>query len=132
MSASDAMAFRARIMSYKRSYDQDRDSSRYFSKTAAAALNLWLAEQNEFRARMGKAGLVLPTALSASSPLFMAAIDTVANAIDCPVDERMSALQFLNHFGNQVANRYDSEYAEPVRKALKVVSDSLRSLGLVN
>jgi hypothetical protein len=130
MSANDQMFFRTKVLGYKTSYDKDRDASRYVSNCTLSALNLWLAEQNALLKKMGKAGLVLPTALSTSSPLFMAAIDTVAHAIDCPVDQKMSALQFLSHFGSQVGTRYDSEYAEPVRKALKSVRDGLRSVGL--
>jgi len=79
---------------------------------------------------MGRAGLVLPTALSASSPLFMAVMDVVAHQVSCPVDEKMSAREFLEHFVGQVENRYDSEYAEPTRKVLKSVRDAFRHVGL--
>jgi hypothetical protein len=130
MSASDYAAFRAQMMRYKMHFDQDRDSSRYFSNAAVTALGLFLAERNEMLRKMGKAGVVLPAALSVSSPVFMAAIDCVAEQMQCPVEERMSAVDFLRHFGSQIESRYDSEYAEPVRKALKTVHDGLHSLGL--
>lgn len=124
MSASNVLVFRAKVTGYKQAHDEDGDTSRYVTNATVAALNLWLAEQ--------RAGFVLPAALSVSSPLFMAAIDSVAHAVNCPVEERMSALEFLQHLGDQVQNRYDSEYAEPVRKALRSVRDGLRNLGLTS
>jgi len=131
MSATDQMYFRAKVMRYKSSYDKDGDGNRYFANVTVSAVSLWLAEQNELRKRMGKAGLVLPTALSMSSPLFMAAMDAVADHIHCPVDQRMSALEFLNHLGERIKKRYESEYVDPVKEALKTVHDALHSLGLL-
>ena len=130
MSATDQMFFRSKIMRYKNSYDQDRDVVRYTTNNVSAGIALIMAEKNEYLKRMGKVGLVLPTALSLSSPLFMGAIDSVAHQISCPVDERMSALEFIQHFGERIGDRYDSEYAEPTRKALKAVRDALHSIGL--
>ena len=130
MSATDQMYFRAKVMRYKNSYDDDRDAVRYATNSVAAGLALILVEKNEYLKKMGKVGLVLPTALSVSSPMFMAAIDTVAHQVSCPVDEKMSALEFIQHFGTQIGNRYDSEYAEPTRRALKAVRDGLRAIGL--
>ena len=105
MSATDQMFFRSKIMRYKNSYDQDRDVVRYTTNNVSAGIALIMAEKNEYLKRMGKVGLVLPTALSLSSPLFMGAIDSVAHQISCPVDERMSALEFIQHFGERIGDR---------------------------
>jgi hypothetical protein len=132
MSATDYMLYRAKISHYKSNYERDQDDSRYTSSCVVAALSLLLADNKESLKRMGKAGVALPAVLSASSPVFMAAIDSVADAMHCPVDQRMTAVDFLSHFAKQVGNRCDSEYVEPVRKALKSVGDGLRTLGFTS
>jgi hypothetical protein len=131
MSATDHLYFSAQVKRYKTSYVHDGDEIRYVTNVSVAAANVWLAEKNELRKKMGKAGLVLPTALSASSPFFMAAMDAVAANVHCPVDKRMSAVEFLKHLSERIQVRYDSEYVKPAKDALKTVHDALQSLGLV-
>lgn len=123
--------FRLKLMTWRTAHQRDGDGTRYFSKCVTEGLSLWLKENNELRKRMGKAGLVAPTALSASSPLLMAALDTLSDAILCPVDEQHSAEEWLQHLGQKVKSRYDSEYVGPVRATLQPVHDALRSLGLL-
>ena len=131
MSATDHLYFSAKVSHYKTNYDQDGDEIRYVTNVTVAAANLWLAEENVLRKKMGKAGLALPTALSASSPFLMATMDAVAKQVHCPVNKRMSALEFLKHLTERIKIRYDSEYVKPTKDALKSVHDALQSLGIL-
>jgi hypothetical protein len=132
MSANDHNLLRLRVINSRLAYQKDGDSIRYFSNCTASALSLWIAEQNVLRARMGKLGHVAPAALSATSPLLMAALDLIADELHCPVDRQHTAFDFLEHFAERVQARYDTEYVGPMRNALKPVRDALQSLGLLS
>lgn len=131
MSAQDHNFLRLKVMNWRLAYQKDGDGVRYFSNCTAAAMSLWLAEQNDLRKRLGIAGHIAPAALSATSPLLMAALDTIFDSLRCPIDEQHSATDFLDHFAEQVKSRYDFECIGPVRNALKPVRDALQSLGLL-
>lgn len=132
MSATDYMLYRTKVSYYKSNHDKDHDDSRYTSSCLVAAFSLLLADNKEWSKRMGRAGAILPAALSAGTPLLMAVIDSVADAMHCPVDQEMTAVDYLNHFAKQVKNRYHSEHVVPVRNALKSVEDGLRTLGFTS
>jgi hypothetical protein len=124
MSTTDRALFRTHIMHFKSNYNADGDAHLYCSKVAVSAVSLCMKEKNFPSA--------LTTLFSLSSPVFTAAIDAVAHAVDCPVDHPMSALEFLTHFNEQVKKRVDSEYVTPAKAALKTVHDGLNSLLGVN
>jgi hypothetical protein len=132
MSASDHAVFRLKMQGAQQAYKENQDNSKYFVNSAVAAAQLWLADFNASQQKLRLANKAMPAALTAAAPALMAVMDVLGETLSCPVDERMTAKDWLEHFGEKIQSRYNAEIVGPTKQNLKTVYEALKSLGLVS